>query len=86
MENGKIIYPGQDVCILGLGVTGRSAVKYCQSRGARVRVSDSRTSRDFLRDEGDFVKEHNLVWEADGHSYDFLDQSDLLLPSPGVDL
>lgn len=86
MEKKKLIYPGQHVCILGLGVTGRSAVKYCLGKGARVRVSDMRPAEKFLREEGEFVKEHGVEWEAGGHSHEFLEKCDLLLPSPGVDL
>ncbi|MFT5699689.1 MAG: UDP-N-acetylmuramoylalanine--D-glutamate ligase [Desulforhopalus sp.] len=86
MENRELIYPGQKVCVMGLGVTGRSAVKYCLSKGAKVSVSDARSEEKFLRDEGVFAKENELEWEAGGHTYDFLAKNDLLLPSPGIDL
>ena len=86
MDIKELISPGQTVCIIGLGVTGRAAVRYCLSRGAKVSVSDTRPEETFLRDEGAFVADNKLDWEAGRHSYDFLIKSNLLLPSPGIDL
>lgn len=86
MENKTLIYPGQTVCVMGLGVTGRAAVKYCLGKGARVRVSDTRSKEKLFIDEGDFIEKNQLEWEAGVHSYDFLKKSKLLLPSPGIDL
>ena len=86
MADKELIYPGQTVCILGLGVTGKAAVRYCLARGAKVRVSDARSEERFLLDEGQFLQENALEWEAGGHSFDFIVQSKVLLPSPGVDL
>jgi UDP-N-acetylmuramoylalanine--D-glutamate ligase len=86
MADKELIFPGQTVCILGLGVTGRAAVRYCLARGAKVRISDARSEERLLREEGDFIQENELEWEAGGHSFDFIVQSKVLLPSPGVDL
>ena len=86
MDKIQLINPGQTVCVIGLGVTGRSAVRYCLSKGATVCVSDARTRETFLKEEEVFLKSNNVEWEAGGHTYDFLSKSDLLLPSPGIDL
>ena len=86
MDKKQLIYRGQTVCVMGLGVTGRAAVRYCLSKGAKVSVSDSRSEEQFLQEEGVFVEENELAWEAGVHTYDFLIKSKLLLPSPGIDL
>ncbi len=86
MKEAEFIQPGQTVCVVGLGVTGRSAVRYCLARGARVLVSDSRDEKQFLAGEGDFLEETRVEWEAGGNSYNFCSKSQILLPSPGIDL
>ena len=86
MDKKQLIIPGQTVCVIGLGVTGKSAVRYCLSKGAKVRVSDARSRETFVKEEAVFLKNKNVEWEAGGHTYDFISKSDLFLPSPGVDL
>lgn len=86
MDKKQLIISGQTVCIIGLGVTGKSAVRYCLSRGAKVCVSDARSRDTFLNEETDFLKDHHVEWEAGGHTFEFLSKSELLLPSPGIDL
>jgi UDP-N-acetylmuramoylalanine--D-glutamate ligase len=86
MKEGKMISSGTKVGILGLGISGRSAVKYAQQCGARVRVSDNRSEQRFVAEEGQFLAATGVIWEAGGHTYDFLRQVDLLLLSPGVNL
>jgi len=86
MDKKQLITPGQTVCIIGLGVTGKSAVRYCLSRGAKVCVSDTRAGDVFLKEEEDFLKDIDVEWEAGGHTFDFLSKSQMLLPSPGIDL
>ncbi len=71
---------------MGLGVTGRAAVRYSLSCGAEVLVSDSRLEQRFLAEEGTLLAATAIAWEAGGHSYEFLHRADLLLVSPGVDL
>jgi UDP-N-acetylmuramoylalanine--D-glutamate ligase len=81
-----MIYSGARVAILGLGISGRAAVKYALQCGARVRVSDNRPELRFVAEEGKFLAATGVLWEAGGHTYDFLCQADLVLVSPGVDL
>jgi UDP-N-acetylmuramoylalanine--D-glutamate ligase len=71
---------------MGLGVTGRAAVRYALSCGAEVLVSDSRPEQRFVAEEGAMIDTTAIAWEAGGHSYEFLCRADLLLVSPGVDL
>ncbi len=80
------INAGQKVAIAGLGISGKSAVKYCLKKGAEVFVSDIREQQKFLLEEGDFLRENKVEWEAGGHSFDFLSRAEMIIPSPGVDL
>lgn len=74
------------VAVMGLGITGRAAVRYSLSCGAEVLVSDSRPEQRFLAEEGALLDATGIAWEAGGHGYEFLSRADLLLVSPGVDL
>lgn len=74
------------VAVIGLGISGRAAVKYAQFCGAEVLVSDSRPEPRFLAEERDFLDETKVLFEAGGHTVDFLRQADLILVSPGVNL
>lgn len=81
-----MIGPGDDIAILGLGVSGRSAARYALWRGAAVRISDSRPVERFLTEESELLALPGVVWEAGGHSFEFLSRARLVLISPGVDL
>lgn len=74
------------VAVMGLGITGRAAVRYSLSCGAEVLVSDSRPEQRFLAEEGALLDATGIAWEAGGNGYEFLSRADLLLVSPGVDL
>ena len=80
----ELLHSGVTVAIIGLGVTGRAAVRYCLQRGAGVLVSDSRPESRLLAEDGAFLQETGVEWEAGGHSYAFLAKADLLLLSPGI--
>lgn len=86
MTYNNLISQGTKVAVLGLGISGKAAVKYALQCGAVVRVSDNRPVPTFLADEEQFLRETGVAWEAGGHSYDFLRLADLVLLSPGVDL
>ncbi len=86
MSAQSLIYPGIKVAVMGLGVSGRAAVRYSLHCGAEVFVSDSRPEQRFLTEDIDFITKTKVSWEAGGHSREFLGKADLLLVSPGVDL
>jgi hypothetical protein len=81
-----MINPGDEVAILGLGVSGRAAARYALWRGARVRISDSRPEERFLVEERELLELPGVSWEAGGHSFEFLSRARRILISPGVDL
>ena len=86
MKNESLIYPGAKVAVMGLGISGRAAVRYALRCGAEVFVSDNRLKQQFLAAESEFLEKNNIKWEAGGHSAEFLGEADLLLISPGVSL
>ncbi len=86
MKNISLLSPGMKVAVLGLGVSGRAAVCYARHCGAEVLVSDIRSEQRFVAEEGTFLTETKVEWEAGGHSREFLNRAQLLLVSPGVDL
>ncbi len=84
--NEPLIYPGVKVAVMGLGISGRAAVRYALHCGAEVSVSDRRSEQQFLAEEAELLALSDVKWEAGGHSREFLGRVDLLLVSPGVDL
>lgn len=86
MKSDSLIYAGAKIGIMGLGVTGRAAVRYCRHLGAELFISDNRPKEQFLKEEGQLLCDEEIEWEAGGHSRDFLKRVELLLVSPGVDM
>jgi UDP-N-acetylmuramoylalanine--D-glutamate ligase len=79
-----IIQPGMRVAVLGLGISGKAAVRYALSCGAEARVSDSRGKADFVQNNGPFLEETGVAWEAGGHNVAFFNDIDLVVVSPGI--
>lgn len=72
--------------VIGLGASGLAAVRYLHDLGLQVWVSESR-----LEDQIDGavlsdLKDLGVKLETGGHSYDFIAQAGLIVPSPGVPL
>ncbi|KAB2889185.1 MAG: UDP-N-acetylmuramoyl-L-alanine--D-glutamate ligase [Desulfobulbaceae bacterium] len=86
MKANELIRPGMRTAVLGLGVSGRAAVRYLQAAGAEVVVSDSRSEREFLAREGAFLQDTGVAWEAGGHTPVFFAGVDMVFVSPGVPL
>ncbi|MFV0435936.1 MAG: UDP-N-acetylmuramoyl-L-alanine--D-glutamate ligase [Desulfopila sp.] len=84
MQHSGRIHHGMCVAVVGLGVTGRAAVRYCQKLGAKVVVSDSRGPERFRAESADFLDQTGVEWEAGGHTMPFLQQADCIVVSPGV--
>ena len=73
-------FAGQDVCVLGLGVSGRSAVDHLVQRGARVVAADERAP-DAI--EGLDAMPGGVELRV-GQAFPDLARFDLVVPSPGV--
>jgi UDP-N-acetylmuramoylalanine--D-glutamate ligase len=69
------------VAVMGLGVSGRAAVRYLASRGKRVSVSESRS---LSATDTAFLAEQGAAYESGGHTLAFLRQADQVLVSPGI--
>ena len=81
MKSVARVEEGMRVVVVGLGRSGRSAVRFCQGLGARVFVSDSGpgTARDV-----DWLRAKGVEYEFGGHSPSRIAGADLVLVSPGV--
>ena len=76
-------YEGKRVLVVGLGESGKAAVRFFGSRGAHVTITDRRSVDEF---EG--VMEQFREWDVElhlgDHSRDVFLSQDMIVPSPGV--
>lgn len=76
-------YEGKRVLVVGLGESGKAAVRFFHERGARVTVADTRSAQEL---EG--VMEQFRGWGVEfvlgEHPRDLFLSQDLIIPSPGV--
>lgn len=77
---------GKSVAVLGLGVSGRSAARYCADQGAAVTAFDERSSAqiDAEFDAHGELETHTGIEVAVGAPFPDLAKFDLVVPSPGV--
>ena len=71
---------GQDVLVLGLGLSGRSAAQFCAGRGARVMAVDERA----LDSSPEIEALDNSIEIRTGVAFPDLSEFDLVVPSPGI--
>jgi UDP-N-acetylmuramoylalanine--D-glutamate ligase len=71
------------VLVVGLGKSGVASALFLKDRGARVTVSDTKTS-DQLRDEIPVLLDHGIAVETGGHGERTFRGQDLIVVSPGV--
>lgn len=72
------------VVVIGAAKSGQSAARFLHQLKARVRISEA-VPASILEDQfHSWVKENNIKCEFDGHTHDFIEQSDLVVLSPGV--
>ena len=69
---------------MGLGVSGRAAVRYLLACGAKVSVSDARPASGMKQEDLDFLSASGVPLECGGHTAGFLYPTDLIMVSPGV--
>jgi len=80
------ISSGVKVAVLGLGVSGRAAVKYALLKGAEVFISDIRSKAKLTAQEADLFARKNICWETGKHTPQFLAQADMVIVSPGISI
>lgn len=71
------------VLVVGLGKSGVASALFLKDRGARVTVSDTKSS-DQLRDEIPVLLDHGIAVETGGHGDRTFRGQDLIVVSPGV--
>ncbi len=71
------------VLVVGLGRTGEALARFLFERGARVKISEKKPSREF-EDRILEWKRKGVDLEAGGHTLTSFLDADLIVPSPGV--
>jgi len=84
MHTTDTIQPGQRVVVMGLGVSGRAAMKFLVAQDAQVFVSDSRDISELPLADQEYLQSNNIRFEGGGHSRDFISQGDSIVISPGI--
>ena len=69
--------------IWGLGIVGKSAIKYFYTKGYQLELLDQRTP---TSEEQEFLKAHATTWYNYADLPAFLERNDRILPSCGIDL
>ncbi len=69
------------VLIVGLGKSGRSALRFCQGLGAVVSVSDAGEA---AAEKIHWLTGRGVKYELGGHSRDFFEAAEVIIVSPGV--
>lgn len=76
-------YEGKRVLVVGLGASGKAAVRFFHSRGARVTVADRRSAAE-LEGAIDELRGLGVELALGEHPRDVFLSQDLIVPSPGV--
>lgn len=69
---------------MGLGLSGRAAIRYLHAKGMRVALSDVRDKNELLQDERAFLQQHHVETEFGGHTEEFLSRGCFVFLSPGI--
>ncbi len=86
MIENPLIRTEMTVVVMGLGVSGRAAVKYLNACGARVFVSDSRPLEKLSSTEIRLITDCCSGYEGGEHTESFIGQAELIFISPGISL
>ena len=78
------IESGNRLVVLGLGISGRAAMKFLVQQGALVSVSDARTFEHLSPEDQEYIRKHNLPFEGGGHTLAFCEACDAIFVSPGI--
>ncbi|RUM40338.1 MAG: UDP-N-acetylmuramoyl-L-alanine--D-glutamate ligase, partial [Desulfocapsa sp.] len=84
IQTGQKIEIGQRVVVLGLGISGRAAMKFLVQQGALVLVSDFRSFEQLATDDQEYIGKHKLPYEGGGHTLEFCGDCDTIFVSPGI--
>lgn len=76
-------YENKRVLVVGLGESGKAAVRFFTAHGARVVATDARSADD-LRETVEELRGLEVALELGGHAEALFLAQDLIVPSPGV--
>ena len=77
---------GRHVLVVGLGKTGRAAVRFFLQHGARVSVSEAAPKSSIAPEVIAWLEKNNIACETGGHGLDIFTAADLIFVSPGIPL
>lgn len=77
---------GKHILVVGLGKTGRAAVKFFLQHGARVSASESSPKNTLKPEVVSMLEENKIAYETGGHSAAYFTAADLIFVSPGIPL
>ena len=78
--------PGKNAIVIGLGTSGMAAVRFLQAQGLKVSVSESRPEEQLNGSDTAMLERLGVQVETGGHSREFFNTADMVVPSPGVPL
>lgn len=78
------ITKGTNCVVIGLGTSGLAAVRFLHGLGLRMSVSDSRVENQMDAVSLEELRKLGIAVETGGHTYDFIRNAQLIVPSPGV--
>ncbi len=79
-----MIEAGKTAVIMGLGLSGRAAIRYLHAKGMRVALSDVRDKSELLQEERRLLQQHHVETEFGGHTEKFLSRGRFIFLSPGI--
>ncbi len=77
-------FKGKKVTVVGLARSGQAAAALLDKVGARVKISEKAPMESFPPEFQNWLKEKKISCEFQGHSQGFVEDSDLVVVSPGV--
>jgi len=80
---GTVELRNKRVLVVGLARTGIATALFCAARGARVTATDARSENEFGTTI-DPLHSAGVLLDLGGHRQELLQETDLIIPSPGV--
>ncbi len=77
---------GKIVTVLGAGKSGQAAAALGLAKGAKVKISEKAAEDQLFPAFREWIKQNKIHLETGGHTKDFIEQSDTLIVSPGINL
>ena len=77
---------GSRILVVGLGKTGRAAVRFFLQQGARVSASESSPKKTLKPEVIALLEENKIAYETGKHSTAYFTAADLIFVSPGIPL